>query len=340
MDEEVAIGHPAQPTSDEVALYGWAAVHERMDVDAAAIDLELSRDGILSALSSLTERGLIHLSDDDAAPLRLMDPKLVADVVTAPMEMAIRRQQASLDAARGRFSGLHEHYLEGMRRRSLKVELVPRLEEVRAALNRAAAECKTEVLTSQPGGNRVPEALEEALKRDSVTLARGVRMRTLYQHTARFNGPSQSYVAAMTQLGAEYRTAHELFGRLIVFDREVAFIPEAGGTWGAVIIREPSIVHYMCDIFEQTWSLAQPFSDATTDGLETVAREVDRTIARLLAAGLKDETIARRLGMSLRTARRHIADIMESLGAESRFQAGVIMASRGLLKEDKPTLQE
>ena len=49
-------------------------------------------------------------------------------------------------------------------------------------------------------------------------------------------------------------------------------------------------------------------SDAATDGLEAVAKDLDRTILRLLATGLKDETIARRLGMSLRTTRKHIAE--------------------------------
>jgi DNA-binding CsgD family transcriptional regulator len=181
----------------------------------------------------------------------------------------------------------------------------------------------------------LPEVLQEALARDTAMLSRGVRMRTLYHHTARFNGPSQAYVAMASALGAEYRTAHELFGRLIVFDRKVAFIPERGGTWGAVIIREPSTVQYLCEVFEQAWTQAAPFSDAESDGLERVAKDIDRTIVRLLAAGLKDESIARRIGMSLRTARKHIADIMEALGAESRFQAGVLAAQQGLL-DDEP----
>jgi AraC-like DNA-binding protein len=190
------------------------------------------------------------------------------------------------------------------------------------------------MLTCQPGGNRVPAALQEAIARDTALLERGVQMRTLYHHTARFNGPSQAYVAAVSALGAQYRTAHELFGRIIVFDRETAFIPDRHGSWGAVVIREPSIVAYLCSIFEAAWSTAKPFGDATADGLETVSKELDQTILRLLAAGLKDEAIARRLGMSLRTLRRHIADIMAGLGADSRFQAGIRAAHSAQLADD------
>ena len=189
-------------------------------------------------------------------------------------------------------------------------------------------------MTVQPGGTRPPEVLRDALSRDSELLRRGVRLRTLYHHTARFNGPSQAYVATASALGAQYRTAHQLCGRMIIFDRELAFLPDRSGTWGAVVVREPSIVHFLCELFEQIWSEAQPFSDAAADGLEAVAKDLDRTILWLLANGLKDETIGRRLGMSLRTTRKHIADIMQTLGAESRFQAGVLAAARGLFTNE------
>ncbi|MFE4329609.1 DJ-1/PfpI family protein, partial [Streptomyces sp. NPDC056831] len=124
---------------------------------------------------------------------------------------------------------------------------------VRNTLNQASNRCRKEVLTSQPGGGaRDPEAMREAPVRDQSMLERGIQLRTLYHHTARFNGPSQAYVAAASALGGKYRTAHELFGRLIVFDREPAFIPVQDDSWGAVVIREPFTVRYLCEIFEQT----------------------------------------------------------------------------------------
>lgn len=333
-DDSRAIDPPVRPNAREIALYRWVAGNEKMDPDHAARELGLSRDETDAAVVSLVELGLLKADVDDPSRLRPVDPDLVATVVTTSMEAAIRTQQAELHRIRDQFADLRGHYLDSLSRVSVGVEVIPRLEEVRAALNRASEECAEEMLTSQPGGNRVPEVLQEALARDTAMLSRGVRMRTLYHHTARFNGPSQAYVAMVSSLGAEYRTAHELFGRLIVFDRKVAFIPDRGDTWGAVVVREPSVVHYLCEVFEQAWTQAAPFSEAATDGLELVAKDIDRTIVRLLAAGMKDETIARRIGMSLRTARKHIADIMETLGAESRFQAGALAAQQGLLDEE------
>jgi DNA-binding NarL/FixJ family response regulator len=54
--------------------------------------------------------------------------------------------------------------------------------------------------------------------------------------------------------------------------------------------------------------------------------ELKREIVRRLAAGDKDEAIARGLGISLRTCRRYIAEILSATGAVSRFQAGFRLA--------------
>ena len=61
--------------------------------------------------------------------------------------------------------------------------------------------------------------------------------------------------------------------------------------------------------------------------------EVKASILTLLANGLKDDVIAKRMGLSVRACRGHVADLMHTFGARSRFQAGVIAARLGLLDE-------
>ncbi|MFJ3497809.1 LuxR C-terminal-related transcriptional regulator [Streptomyces sp. NPDC086091] len=315
----------------EVAVYRWLAPQRQFELSRMAAELTLDEGSVTRAVDALLQMGLLQRHAEDDQVMRAVDPHLAAAVATAPLERSIREQQISLNAFRDQFAQLSSHYEEAQRATPAPLDTIPALTEVRVALDRAAELCREEMITVQPGGTRAPEVLKDALSRDGEMLARGVRIRTLYHHTARFNSPSQAYVAMASALGAEYRTAHQLFGRIIVFDRELAFLPDHKGTWGAVVIREPSVVHFLCELFEQAWTEAQPFSDAATDGLEAVAKDLDRTILRLLATGRKDETIARRLGMSLRTTRKHIADIMQTLGAESRFQAGFAVATRGLL---------
>ncbi|MER5280588.1 DNA-binding response regulator [Streptomyces sp. NPDC002809] len=55
-----------------------------------------------------------------------------------------------------------------------------------------------------------------------------------------------------------------------------------------------------------------------------------RTILRALGSGLTDESAARRLGVSLRTYRRRVAELMAALEAGSRFQAGLRAGELGL----------
>ncbi|MFE4605468.1 LuxR C-terminal-related transcriptional regulator, partial [Kitasatospora indigofera] len=54
-------------------------------------------------------------------------------------------------------------------------------------------------------------------------------------------------------------------------------------------------------------------------------------VLRLLAAGLTDAAISRKLEVSERTVRRLVAELIADLGAESRFQAGVHAARLGRL---------
>jgi DNA-binding NarL/FixJ family response regulator len=92
------------------------------------------------------------------------------------------------------------------------------------------------------------------------------------------------------------------------------------------------VVAWVTATFEQLWAEAVPLDAALSRAADET--DIDRTraaILRLMAEGEKDETISRRLSMSVRTCRRQIADYMAQVGATSRFQAGVIAARAGHL---------
>jgi DNA-binding CsgD family transcriptional regulator len=316
----------------DLIAYTWVLTNRSTDAEELALATGLSAAQAAESLARLVAARLVAVDTDNPGLGYGVAPELAGTRLIAPVEAEIRRHEERIAVVRAQLDRFSDSYFRAGRSTTESLEVLSNVEEVRALLTRLSARCAREMISSQPGGGaRKPEAMQEAIGRDRSMLERGIRIRTLYHHTARFNGPSQAYVAAASALGAEYRTAHELFGRLIVFDRAVAFVPLQDESWGAVVIREPHLVGYLCDIFEQSWNLATPFADAASQGLERVSREIHETILRLLAAGLKDETIARRLGMSLRTARRHIADLMEQLGATSRFQAGAAAAAAGLL---------
>src|SRR5262249_39236270 len=86
-------------------------------------------------------------------------------------------------------------------------------------------------------------------------------------------------------------------------------------------------------LFDQVWKLSGAFgvpSSRVADEKDA-PNEQERTLLRLLSLGAKDEAAARHLGVSVRTIRRMVADLMRRLDAKSRFQAGILAAQKGWL---------
>jgi DNA-binding CsgD family transcriptional regulator len=79
--------------------------------------------------------------------------------------------------------------------------------------------------------------------------------------------------------------------------------------------------------FDRFWQLGTPIGDDAEGELD--AR--DATVLRLMAAGVTDAAIARQTGFSQRTVERRVRHVMERLGAQTRFQAGVQAVHRGWL---------
>lgn len=133
-----------------------------------------------------------------------------------------------------------------------------------------------------------------------------------------------------SEVGEEIRIVADLPTRLIVIGDTHAVLPEPLGRADEprLLVRQLSVVQACSLLFDAYWERALP-----VPGLERgVARpDLRRFVVQQLAAGVQDEQIARALGVSLRTVRRRIADMMVELGADSRFQAGVEAARRGWL---------
>ena len=207
----------------------------------------------------------------------------------------------------------------------------------------AVREAEFELLTAQPQSDREPPtqhtpqrtsqqraSLKAALERDSAALDRGVKMRTLYQHSARRDTRTREYVADVSALGAEVRTLDEFFNRMIVVDRRLAIIPGAPDLSVAVAIREPRLVDYLADVFERAWERARPFTNTERSTMNNIAREQRAMTIRMLIEGHSDPVSAKRLGVSARTFAGYVADLKEEYDSETRFQLGYTMGQAGV----------
>lgn len=194
----------------------------------------------------------------------------------------------------------------------------------------AVGEAEEELLTAQPQTGRERASLEAAAQRDQAALDRGVKMRTLYQHSARRHAMTREYVAEVTALGAEVRTLDEFFNRMIVVDRRLAIIPGPSGDEVAIAVQEPALVAYLVDVFERAWERARPFTNTERSMMNDIAREQRAMTIRMLIEGHSDPVSSKRLGVSARTFAGYVADLKAEYDADTRFQLGYTMGQMGV----------
>ncbi|MFJ8535629.1 helix-turn-helix transcriptional regulator [Streptomyces sp. NPDC093591] len=285
----------------------------------------------------LMEFDLLHPDPDDANWLRPVPPSIALAQHLYPLEREItERRRLSVQLA-----DAFEPYMAASAQSTATTHAITVLEgrdRINAALNLATSECQTEVLTVQPGGRRREGNLVKGLDRDRPLIERGVRFRTLYQHTARHSPETLAYVEQISNGKVEVRTIDELVERLIICDETAAFIPIREDRQVALEIRHPGLVRYLVKVFEFMWARAVPLKVGTP--YETAAdgiSDVQHSIAKLLIEGHVDEAIARRLGMNVRTCRAHIAKLATALGSGSRAQLGFLIAQSGILNQDQRT---
>jgi sugar-specific transcriptional regulator TrmB/biotin operon repressor len=203
------------------------------------------------------------------------------------------------------------------------------LDNINAAIRDLLRDATDEILTAQPGGARPGAVLDDAFEAVRERLEAGAAMRTIYQHTARFDEPTKSYARTVIGYGVEIRTLDEFFDRLVIVDRTAAVIPANDERTRAAEITEPAVVRFLVGMFERAWSRATPFPFVPTRSAEAAAKvvpEIHRSIQRLLVEGQSDRAIARRLGISERSLQAHIRRIKQDLGASTRLQLGYRLA--------------
>ncbi|MGC0330591.1 DNA-binding CsgD family transcriptional regulator [Streptomyces sp. SAI-170] len=282
----------------------------------------------------LMEFALLHPDPDDPNWLRPVPPSLALAERLNPIEREItERRRLSVELA-----DLFEPFMalsSQLPASSHSITVLEGLDRINAALDLATAQCQNEVLTVQPSHRHPERRLAEALERDKPLIERGVRIRTLYQHTARYNPERLAWVDQFANGKVEYRTIDELVERLVICDESVAFIPISDDRQVALELRHPGLVRYLVKVFEFMWGRAVPLQAGTPyetdpDGIT----DIQYSIAKLLVEGHVDEAIARRLGMNVRTCRAHIAKLATALGSGSRAQLGFLIAQSGILERD------
>lgn len=160
--------------------------------------------------------------------------------------------------------------------------------------------------------------------------ARKPEVRKLYRPGVLLDPSSAQHLRSL-QGHADIRITTDDLNETIILDRRFAILAGdlADGTRSYGVVTEAAVVQGVASLFEVAWRSATEL--AVYDAQHAELRAMAPRVLELLASGCKDETAARAMGLGVRTYRRRVAELMATLGAESRFQAGARARELGLI---------
>jgi hypothetical protein len=160
------------------------------------------------------------------------------------------------------------------------------------------------------------------LNQDLLTAGR-FRQKTIYPMDIMDSEDGRAWVHSFAGVGEEQRLSLAPPSEFTIFDQHsLVAVAEWGNVHGDyVMVRDPMLIAAFTHLFDRAFERGLPVvrDDDQDDG--------DVRLVKLLGLGLKDESIARYLGCSLRTVRRRVAALMARHGVQTRFQLGLAAAT-------------
>ncbi|MBB2986982.1 helix-turn-helix transcriptional regulator [Terracoccus luteus] len=164
-------------------------------------------------------------------------------------------------------------------------------------------------------------------------LAGGVGVRVVYGSRILQRPEAMAIVLDCIDRGERARVFPDVPLNLVV--GESLALLSTGGRGGerlaGLLVHRGDLHTRLRGLFESFWAMAVPLVPAPSDAGPPGPGDESRELLACLAAGLTDESIAARLGVSPRTIGRRVAELQQQLGARSRFQLGVQALRRGWL---------
>jgi DNA-binding CsgD family transcriptional regulator/sugar-specific transcriptional regulator TrmB len=314
-------------------IYRTMLLHANEGVAELARRLQLSDDQIREGLKQLSQMALIQPTEREHSGFRAVSPEAAMELLLARQQAELAAQQLQVAASRAAAARLISECSALLPRPAQPdSEHIDGPDAIRDRLHALGQSVEHEVMTLAPGGAHPEEDLRASRAPNAELLDRGVRIRTVYLNSVRNHRPTLDHVTWLRSHGGQVRTAATLPVRMIIMDRQHAVLPVdmTDARVGAIVVSGAGTVAALCALFDSIWSSATPLGDAPAPDARGLPAQEAETL-RLLAMGLTDEAIARRLGVSPRTARRVASELMTRLDARSRFEAGVHAVQLGWL---------
>jgi DNA-binding CsgD family transcriptional regulator len=322
---------------DAICVQVYLRMHSAPDADAEQIaeGLGIEAAEVVDALDELSDLTLLRPGLSPAQKLRPVS-------IERAIHTLIRQQSEQLKIQSGSLSMLQSAMKELLESRPTRedgfghadVEALTGAEPIQSWMERLIFRATESVWSTVSGRPMAPEVLEAARPFDQEVAQRGVPGRSLYQNSVLADRRNLDYARWLSSLGPEIRSAAVVPVRMTIVDRSVAAIlhrqPQL--PLEMFVVREPALVIPLVELFEASWASAAPIDGPDPkQAEEKEPSQQELGLLRLLASGSTDEAAAKKLGVSVRTVRRIMAELMDQLEASSRFEAGHKATQRGWL---------
>jgi DNA-binding CsgD family transcriptional regulator len=276
-----------------------------------------------AALSRLARLGLVRPVAGGGYTPNDPDPALAA---------LVHRREAELHAVRAAAAELAADFRIGWLRANpgQLVEVVTGRQEIYRRTMELYEGAMSEIMAFERPPYAVPSDFDE-LAAELPLLERGVALRVVYCAEALAAPEKFDTVRALTEHGELARAMPVLPLKLMIVDRKAARVSltsDAYATENVAIIQSSGLLDALIALFEAYWERAHPIGGGEVPAELSGA---EAKVLELLAAGFKDEAIARNLRTSMRTVGRRVERILARLDAATRFQAGAQAARRNWL---------
>lgn len=313
--------------------------------------LDIDDATVQAAMRSLIEKGLAVTAAPRNAFLPVSPTAALEHVLIRWLDQAVQNGRRSSEAY-DRAIVLQHRLLRQMAARATAACHVIACKEQVTALHNAlatAAERQSCNWMTGPYGEVPPESTHESITvhanayasyfpPDPKLLDRGgiAKCACDIEHLQRFGDTVRKGQAD----GEDIRVRQKkLPMKLLVVDDHTALVPLGPYGHPALLIRSRPLVAVFQRFFDLVWDTATPYEPDAKKRKAAKTSGVSDKILKLMADGLKDEAIARQCGISVKTVRRHIAQLMTELGARNRFAAGVAAVRRGWIDRSAEVLQ-
>ncbi|MFJ4854826.1 MULTISPECIES: helix-turn-helix transcriptional regulator [unclassified Streptomyces] len=307
---------------------GTDGLHLLLHIDAQALHACIARLRELGLLRSESHGPESHSTgifptDPDIALPRLVDLRL--NILHQELQQ-VTRSRHLIDGLRAEQSG--------RRPSPAGIEQLEGVDRIRDRIDDLAFFARDEILSVEPHTRLSPESIARSRPMDLRCLRRGVRIRSVVARAALEDPATAAHLRELAAHGAAIRLTSETAERLLVYDRRTALVPldPRDPLRGVLLAQRTGLVSNIVALFEKIWDQCVDLARADDEGRDPADAALSGAERRVLVSMCtvgKDEAGARELGVSVRTYRRHVAELIQMLGASSRAQAALLARERG-----------